>query len=167
MSSANTRIPEIVDQSAALAGTIAPFTIAGRDFPGVLVTYGCGLGDVDDPLRVGKKIQPAPPNPTEPFTHVSDMPTTANLVLGMHGETILTHQLPMRFFVQAEALDEVRAQLVSMYARYLSVFALHLTLNGTARDWNTLTYRLGHEADWAWLEMALNVRERLNIPTAA
>lgn len=151
MSSANTRIAEIVDQTAAIAATVA----------GVRIVYGCGAGAVDDPLRMGEKVAPGPANPTEPFTHVSDLPSSSNLALGPYGEDILTSVVPMRLFVQAADVDEVRGQLVAFYPLYIAAFALTLTLNGTCQRWSNLTYRLGHSDDWAWLEMALTVTERL------
>jgi hypothetical protein len=157
VSSPNTRIAEIVDQTAAIAGTIE----------GVRLTFGAGTGLVDDPLHPGRTIEPAPPNPTEPFTHVSDLPSSGSLPLGMVGTSILTWHIPMRFFVQAEDLAEVRMQLVAMYPRYLAALADHVLLNETARRWSTLSYRLGHDPDWAWLEMDLTVEERLNLATKA
>lgn len=157
MSSPNTRIAEIVDQTASIAGGVE----------GVRLTFGAGSGLVDDPLHPGRFIEPAPPNPTEPFTHVSDLPSQGNLPLGMVGTSILTWTIPMRFFVQTDDLAEVRGQLIQMYPRYIAAFAASVLLRQTARRWSALSYRLGHDDQWAWLEMALTVEERLNLATQA
>lgn len=152
MSSANTRIAEIVDQTAAIAAGVA----------GVRVVFGCGSGLVNDPLRMGEKIAAGFGDPGEPFTHVSDLPTSSSMALGMYGEDILTSIVPMRLFIDiGPGIDVVRSSLIAMYPLYLAALALTLTLNGTCQRWSTLTYRLGHNEQWAWLEMALTVHERL------
>lgn len=156
--SAVSRIPEIVDQTAAIAGLV----------PGVLRTFGCGSGNVADPFRPGEKIAAAWANPIEPFTHVSEMPDLGSLPLGaMIGTHIVTWKIGMKLFVDRADVAEVRRIVAPLWVGYLTAFAAHLTLNQTAQRIASIDFSIKSSDEWAWMAMDLVVTERLTLATAA
>lgn len=159
MSSPNTRLAEIIDQTAAIAATI----------PGIRAAYGVGTGLVADPLRPGQKIRPAHANTIEPFAHVSspwlggsgelDMDTMA-------GTTPVVHSVSMRLYLDRSEVAIVSSRAADFPALYTAAFAGALNLHGTAQRWSRLTWQYGGDEDGTWIDWTLTVNERLALATS-
>lgn len=160
MSTTVSRIPEIVDATAR---------IALLEIPAIRSAFGAGSGLVADPRAEGRTIAAAPANPTEALQHWSDLPESGNLPLNaMQGTHVVTWTVPMRLFVARGAgLDEARRALAPFMPAYIGAFARHVTLEGTARRWFGMTFRLASDDDWVWLETRIQVDERLLLATEA
>lgn len=157
MSSTASRIDEIVDRSAAVAAGIT----------GIVAVWGCGSGLVTDPNLTPGTIRPFGSNPPSEFHHVSAMPDAPTLVWEGVGSVVVTWRLPMRLYLRTADLATLRRTVAPFYGRYLTAFAGHLTLSGTCEGATISSFLLAGDADWAWLDIELSVRERLNLPMAA
>lgn len=155
------RLPEIIDQSARVAASVA----------GVTAVQGAGSGLVADPFRPGQTIQawtvtPVPP----PGLHVSMPPTRGTPEqggLGMKGMTVLTWTIPMRFYWQRADLQNAVVLLAAIVPAYHLAFAAHITLFGTCRDAYLTDGREMGEGETSWWEWTLTAKERLDMPQSA
>lgn len=159
MSTSVSRLPEIIDATAR---------IALLEIPTIRSARGAGSGLIVDP-RTGNPIEAAPSNPTEDFQHWSDLPEAGDLPLNaMQGTHVVTWTVPMKLFVgKGRGLAEARRALAPFMPAYIGAFAKHVTLEGTARRWFGMTFRIAADDTWAWLEIRLRVDERLNLATEA
>lgn len=153
-----TRIAEIVDYSAALAAV---------QVEGIAATFGAGSGLVDDPLRSGEKVRPAPGAPTQPFEHWSEVgQMTASEWETQDGAQRLTWVIPMRLWMARSDLGRLRQDAQPFFAAYWQAFTADPTLGGLAAVSRLTRMEVGDDppradgrARWGWLDVTLEAEE--------
>lgn len=160
------RLPEIVDASAAVAAAYVP---------GVVAAYGVGSGLVTVPaggINAGQLVPSVVGNVVEPGTHWSFV--REGLPLSYSGtvtETAWT--IEMRLYVNRADLATAVAMLANFAPRYQSAFALHVQLLGTITSGSALLAKTPirvvypPESPDAWISFGLNAIERLDFGNVA
>ncbi len=156
------RLPEIMDQAAAIAGGVA----------GITSVWAAGSGLVDDPLRAGQKIVASPVDNVEPgschvLAPVAMAPEGGGL--GMAGMTVVRWTLPIRVYFSRNDLANAIRLSTPFYVSFYTAFAAHITLNGTCRDaYLTGGKTVGDEKNtWIAVEWVLTASERLTLVQTA
>lgn len=152
-----------VDYSAALAGRVQGITWSNGTKGGVRSVFGAGTGTVGDPLRPGQTIQPIPENPSEPYTHWSDLPDAPTIIpLSQSGLVQLEWTVPMRLFVPRGDVRTARQTLMPFYDGYLAQFVRDPTLGGRCLIAYIRGFKPDGDDDWLWLDMELHVEEEVH-----
>lgn len=158
MDTTSSQIQTIIDYTAA---------VAAREIEGVKMIFGAGSGLVDDPLRPGRKVLPAPSDPPGPFCHWSDVPNAPDVEWVSQNFTAeLEWQVPMRLWLPKQD-EEARRLVLPFYDRYLRAFMRDPFLG--ERPYSDLALRtsishlrIGGDKEWSWLDVGLLVVERVN-----
>lgn len=145
----SSRIAEIVDYTAQVAGRIA----------GVTAVFGVGTGLVGDPRRPGQTIAAAPDAPTSAFTHWSDLPDSTAIERLSQTSDEYTWDLPMRLWLPRADMANMRRLAVPFYASYTQAFMADPTLGGLCLVTGRMTLRTGDDDVWAWIDVNLEVTE--------
>lgn len=152
-------------------GVLVDYTAArvGSQVTGIQAVYGSGTGNIDDPLRSGNKIQPAPFAPVQPFEHWSEVAAMTNFEwLTQDGGGSATWEIAMRCYLLAADFQNLRQQAQPLFALYLSAFQSDPTLGGHCKPFlpsRLTTMQLGIDppvkdrARWGWIEVRLQVTE--------
>lgn len=159
------RIAEIVDYSAQIAAGVQGISLYNGEVIGVRSVYATGQGSYLDPLHPGEFIQPAPDNPEEPYSHVSDLPDAPAIeYITQSGLVGLDWTVPMSLVTNRGTLATLRQTLMPFYGPYLAAFMADPTLGGLAQIAYIKSMRLGPEDVWDRLLMELFVREEVHFP---
>lgn len=160
------RIPEIVDQTAALAAAFVP---------GVKSVAGVGSGLVTIPeggVMAGELVPPWAGIPIESWQHVSNMPAL-NARFRTATVTEAEWDIVQRLYVQIADEAELRRRAIDFYFAYVAAYSQHLQLFGSIPSGAVASLRMnvgsesGPDAAWAWLEIHLPLMERLNLENKA
>ncbi len=161
----STNIAAIVDYSAQVAASIQDVRLYNGETIGVRAVFGTGQGLYTDPLHPGEYIQPAPENPDEPYTHVSDLPDTPAIeYVTQSGLVSLEWTVPMSLIVNRGTLATLRQTMMPFYGPYLAAFLTDPTLGGLCEIAYIKNMRLGPEDQWDRLFMDLLVHEEVHFP---
>jgi hypothetical protein len=151
------RLPEIVDATAALAAAFVPGvrSVAGAGTELVTIPAGGVMAGQLVPAFLGK--------PTESWQHVSNLPA-ATASFRSATVTEVEWDIPQRLYVQRVDEAELRRRLMPMYFAYLKAYSQHIQLFGLlAGAVARIRLSIEADADWAWLEIHLPLVERLNL----
>jgi hypothetical protein len=159
-------IQAIVDYSAVLAAGVQNVLMPNGTRVGVRSVYGAGQNLYADPLRAGQMIRPCPENPTEPFTHFSELPEAPSVApITQQGLVEFTWIVPMRLALPRGDAATATATLLPFYDAYMAA----LSVNGT--DWSfgglalnayIKSFARTSDASWLWLDMELSVVEQVH-----
>jgi hypothetical protein len=148
----SSNIATIVDYTAQVAAGI----------PGITAVFGCGQGNIGDPLNPGQTIQPAPDAPTGVYTHWSDLPDATGIeFISQDGTAQYTWQIPMVLWLPRVDLANMRRLALPFYQAYASAFTSNPTLGGLCLVSPRLQFRLDSDTKWAWLDITLEVIEEV------
>lgn len=158
------RIPEVVDASAAIAAAY---------IPGVKSVFGAGSGLVTIPAGGVMAGQPVPAwrgNIVEPGTHVSVVTTfTKADRSGTVAE--IPWRIEMRYYVARNDLAIAYMQLAAIAPLYFAAFSQHVHMLGTISSGSALIIGGGlvvpSSQDDAWIAFYLNAMERLDLANKA
>lgn len=158
------RIAEIVDATAAIAASVS----------GIVAVFGSGRGNIDDPLRSGKKIRAAQGGPTEPYEHWSEVGSLIGSEWATQdGGQIVTWAVAMRVWLDRTELDVMRQNAQPLFPAYLSAFQADPTLGGLCMLSRIIRMDIGDDppraagqearwgliARWGHLDINLEVQE--------
>jgi len=145
-------IGQIIDYTASLAGRIE----------GVKSVAGSGSGLVDDPIRVGRKIDVCGFTPVTAYAHWSDVPGAPPIEwVSQSGTVELTWTIPMRLWLPKDA-GEARRVGLPFYDRYLQAFIRDFRLGDLVLRSSLATFEIGGDKDWSWLNVGLVAVERVS-----
>lgn len=149
------RIAEIVDKTAAVAGGIA----------GVRAVFGSGQGATDDPLRPGRKIDPAPSaDRVGDLSHISFLPDAPGIEpIDQDGGIEIVWRIPMQLTLGRTELAKARAVALPFYADYIAAFWGDRTLGGLCAMSRIVLFDIANEGQDRWLQVDLEVREEVGL----
>jgi hypothetical protein len=161
----SSQIATIVDYTAAVAASIQGLAnaLTGNSDLGVRSIYGCGAGNVSDPLRAGQKVQPGAEKAIEPFQHWSDVPDAPTIASWTQdGLYELEWNVPMRLYTNRGSLPTARGTILPFYDAYLRAFALDNRLGGLCAECHVSSFRVESDDEWVWLAVDLHVLEEVH-----
>lgn len=158
------RIPEVVDASAAIAAAYVP---------GVKSTFGAGCGLVTIPaggVMAGQLVPSWRGNIVEAGTHVSVVTSfTKDDRSGTVAE--IPWRIEMRYYVARNDLAVAYLQLATIAPLYFAAFSQHTHLLGTISSGSALikggALVVPANQDDAWIAFYLNAMERLDLSNKA
>lgn len=149
------RIAEIIDYTAVKAASIT----------GVAAVAGMGAELYADPKRAGSQIAAATEWPAIPFTHQTIEPNAPEVQPTIQEGTVaVVWTIPMRLWLSKAPIDQIRRAALPFYSRYLACFAPDFRLGGLCQKSRIKRFAIANapSADWAWLQVDLEVTEWLN-----
>ena len=156
MSATASNIATIVDTIAAVGGTVT----------GVTSVWGCGTGLVTDPLLTPGKVRPFGANVPSEGAWAVELPGAPTLTCEGVGSVVVVWPVTARLYVRTADLATTRRVLAPFYGAFLDAFASHLLLGGLCEGALITSFTVAGDADWAWLETVVSVRERLLLTMA-
>jgi len=152
------RLPELVDGTAAIAAAYVP---------GIKSVAGVGSGKVTIPdggVMAGQLVPAYLGRPSESYQHVSNLPA-GDVQYRSGTVTEILWDFPFRLFFDLKDEAEFRRRSIDLYFGYIAAFSQHLSILGAIASGaiEKVRFTTGADANWGWIEGHIPLVERLNL----